>query len=542
MNLVGELEKAIGAAADVAPESIHLEHPQDISHGDYATNVAMALAKERGVNPKELAEEISQKITLPFVEKVEVAGPGFINIYLAREFFTESLKVIASLGKLWGGNETQKGHRVIIEYVNANAFKQLHIGHLIGAIVGESIARLLEFSGAEVKRESYGGDVGPHAAKAIYGIKQLNKELTPEVIGEAYALGAKAYEEDEKAKEEIDALNKAIYAAEDKDLMKLHQEGKEASVKGIQEILDILHIKPERFIFESESAPYGMKLVEEGLQKGVFTESDGAVVYEGEKKGLHTRVFRTKQGTPTYEAKDMGLEPVKDKWFPHDQSIILTGKEQKEYFKVVKAALEDIRPEQGAKITHIANGLMKLSEGKMSSRTGDIVTARSLIEEVVKKAAEQNPNQETALQVGIGAIKYQILKQSRENDVIYDVEKSLSLEGDSGPYLQYALVRARKVLRDAKEGEDQSIPEAPYDLEKILYRFPEVVQRAQELLEPHHVAQYLTELAASFNSFYAQEKIIGGAHENYKILLTMAFVQTMENGLWMLNIGTPDEM
>jgi arginyl-tRNA synthetase len=542
MNLIGELQKAIGAAADVAPESIHLEHPQDLEHGDYATNVAMALAKERGKNPKELAEEIANNITLPFVEKVEVAGPGFINIYLTRDFFTQTLQAMTSLGKLWGGNENNNGHKVIIEYVNANAFKQLHIGHLLGAIIGESIARLLEFSAAEVKRESYGGDVGPHAAKAIYGLKQLNKDFTPEVIGEAYAFGAKAYEEDASAKEEIDALNKAIYAGEDKDLMELHEKGKEASIEGITEILSILNINLDRFIFESESAPEGLKLVEEGLKNGVFTESEGAIVYEGEKKGLHTRVFKTKQGTPTYEAKEIGLEPVKDAWWSHDQSIILTGKEQKDYFKVVKAALEDINPEQGEKITHICNGLLKLTTGKMSSRTGDVVIARSLIEEVIKKAAEQNEDQETALKVAIGAIKYQILKQQRENDIIYDVEKSLSLEGDSGPYLQYALVRAKKILRDANEGEDQSIPETPYELERILYRFPEVVARAQELYEPHHVTGYLTELASAFNSFYAQEKIIGGAHENYKLLLTMAFVQTMENGLWILNIEAPEEM
>ncbi|XKT75354.1 MAG: arginine--tRNA ligase [Patescibacteria group bacterium UBA2103] len=542
MNLIGELQKAIAAAADVAPESVHLEHPQELEHGDYATNVAMALAKERGKNPKELAEEIAQNISLPFIEKVEVAGPGFINIHLARPFFTQTLQAMTSLGKLWGGNESNNGKTIIIEYVNANAFKQLHIGHLLGAIIGESIARLLEFSAADVKRESYGGDVGPHAAKAIYGLQKLQKDFTPEVIGEAYAFGAKAYEEDEAAKAEIDALNKAIYAGEDKDLMDLHQKGKEASIEGIKDILSILNINLDRFIFESESAPEGLKLVEEGLKNGVFTESEGAVVYEGEKKGLHTRVFKTKQGTPTYEAKEIGLEPVKDKWVAHDQSIILTGKEQKDYFKVVKAALEEINPEQGEKITHICNGLLKLTTGKMSSRTGDVVTAMSLIEEVLKKAAEQNANEDTALKVAIGAIKYQILKQQRENDIIYDVEKSLSLEGDSGPYLQYALVRAKKILRDAKEGEDQSIPEEPYHLEKMLYRFPEVVARAQELYEPHHITQYLTELAALFNSFYAHEKIIGGAHENYKLLLTMAFVQTMENGLWILNIEAPEEM
>jgi len=543
MSIVDQLQKAVAEAAGVEAPSVNLEHPQELTHGDYATNIAMALAKERGVNPKELAEEIVKKIELPFIEEVSVAGPGFINFKLSREFFTQSLKVIGSLGRLWGSNTSNVDHKVIMEYVNANAFKQLHIGHLMGSTIGEALARLMQFSGAEVKRESYGGDVGPHAAKAIYGLRKLGKELSPEVIGEAYALGAKLYEEDESAKEEIDTLNKAIYLGEDTDLMGEHAKGREVSMQAVSDILDILEIKLDRFIFESESAPFGMKVVEEGLDKGVFEESDGAVVYKGEKKGLHTRVFRTKQGTPTYETKDLGLESVKDEWWEHDQSIILTGKEQVEYFKVMIAALEDIHPEQAKKITHLSNGLMKLSEGKMSSRKGDIVTAKSLIDDLVEKVKEQSPDEETAKKVAVAAIKYSILRQQPGGDIVFDVNQSLSIEGDSGPYLQYALVRAKKILADStKDDADAVSPEAPYDLEKLLYRFPEVVAKAQEKYEPHHVTQYLTEIASEFNSFYAKEKILGGEYEGYKLLLVEAVAMTLENGLWILGIPAPERM
>jgi len=543
MSIVEQLQNAIAEAAGTEASAVHLEHPQDLSHGDYATNIAMVLAKKQGVNPKELAEEIAAKINLPFVEKVTVAGPGFINFELSREFFTQSLKVISSLGRLWGSNISKADHKVIVEYVNANAFKQLHIGHLMGASIGESIARLLLFAGAEVKKESYGGDVGPHAAKAIYGLRKLKKDLSAEVIGEAYALGAKAYEEDESAKEEIDTLNKAIYAGEDKDLMKEHEEGRRVSIEAVQDILAVLDTKLDRFIFESESAPIGMKVVDEGIKKGVFVESDGAIVYEGEKKGLHTRVFRTKQGTPTYEAKDLGLETVKDAWWGHNESIILTGKEQAEYFKVIKEALSEIHPEQAEKITHLSNGLMKLSEGKMSSRTGDVITAKSLIDDLVAKVKEQNSDEKVAQQVAVGAIKYAILKQQPGGDIIFDVEKSLSLEGDSGPYLQYAFVRAKKILADSTSDDADAIsPEVPYDLEKLLYRFPEVIARAQERYEPHHVTQFLTELASEFNSFYAQEKILGGEYEGYKLLLVAAFAATLENGLWLLGMPIPERM
>ena len=543
MNIVGELQKAVAQAAGVDISVVYFEHPQDLEHGDYATNIAMALAKERRVNPKELAEEIAAKIKLSFLSKVSVAGPGFINFTFSRDFYTQSLKVISSLGRLWGSNTSRVDEKIIIEYVNANAFKQLHIGHLMGISIGEALSRLLEFSGAEVKRESYGGDVGPHVAKALYGLRELKKELTPEVIGEAYAYGAKEYEENDSAKKEIDALNKAIYLGEDKELMKEHSAGKDISMKAVSDILDVFGTKLDRFIFESESAPIGMKIVEEGIKKGVFVESDGAIVYEGEKKGLHTRVFRTKQGTPTYEAKELGLETIKDAWWEHDQSIILTGKEQIEYFKVVKEALAEIHPEQAKKITHLSNGLMKLSEGKMASRMGNIITAKSLIEDLVEKVRKQSPDDATAQQVAVGAIKYSILKQQAGGDIVFDVEKSLSTEGDSGPYLQYALVRARKLLADStKDDADAVTPESVYDLEKILYRFPEVVEFAQGRYEPHHVTQYLTEVAAMFNRFYAQEKILGGEYEGYKLLLVAAVATTLENGLWILGIPAPERM
>lgn len=542
MNIRAAIIDAVAQAAGVPASSIVLEHPQELSHGDFATPVALSLAKGRGVSPREVAEEIVAKISLPFIEKVEVAGPGFINFTLSRAFLSETLGAIVSLGKLWGGNESQNGKKIIVEYVNANAFKQLHIGHLLGAVIGEAVARTLEFSGATVYRESYGGDVGLHAAKAIYGIQKLGEELTPEFIGKAYAYGARAYEEDDEAQKEIDLLNKALYEGKDEELMKLHQEGRMVSLEGIQEVLAILDITPERFFFESESTPYGLEMVEKGLQAGVFTKSDGAIVFPGEEYGLHTRVFVTSKGTPTYEGKELGLESLKDGWKEHDESIILTSRDQAQYFAVLKKALSLINEAQGNKITHITNGILKLSTGKMSSRTGEVVPAKELIKEVVEKAYEQNQDEDVALLVALAAIKYEILKQHRENDVVYDVEESLSLEGDSGPYLQYALVRAKKILADVGDIQVTDVPQEAYPIERMLYRFPEAVLRASENHEPHHITQYLTEIAGMFNSFYAKEKVIGGAYEGYKLLLLQAFVQTLENGLWILNIKAPERM
>ena len=544
--LIQHVEKALSALG-IDNVEVELEYPADLDHGDFSTNAALVGAKTAGENPKELAEKIVSELEdIENVEKIEVAGPGFINFTLVRSYFADT---VHNVDDAWGRNKTLNGRRIIIEYVNANSFKELHIGHLMGASIGESLSRIFEFSSAEIKRESYGGDVGPHAAKAVYGIQQLGEGVKPEIIGKAYALGAQAYESNEEAKQAIDAINKHIYEEDSEEIKAIHNEGIEASIKSVEPILDFLGTKLDRFIFESESAPYGLELVEEGLEKGVFEESDGAVVYKGEEKGLHTRVFRTSKHTPTYEAKELGLETVKDAWWKHDASIILTANEQKSYFQVVLAALQELRPEQAQKVSHVSHGMLRLAEGKMSSRTGDIITAKSFIEKTTS-AVEQvvadrdlgDSKKEIVDAVAVAAIKYAILKQSSGRDVVYDEKSAVSFEGDSGPYLQYAYVRALSVLKKANKQDIQQTPEFVPEFERLLPRFPSVVERAAREYEPHYITTYLTRLAGAFNSWYAQGKIIGSEHEVYKLALTSAFAHTMKNGLWLLGIEAPEKM
>ncbi|MDB5195479.1 MAG: hypothetical protein JWO84_663, partial [Parcubacteria group bacterium] len=187
-----------------------------------------------------------------------------------------------------------------------------------------------------------------------------------------------------------------------------------------------------------------------------------------------------------------------------------------------------------------------LTSGKMASREGNVITAAALIEEVMEKASEKNEDPLIAQQVAIGAIKYMILRQAAGGDIIFDTEKSLSLDGDSGPYLQYALVRARSVLAQAPAADrtaiDSSAPDEPYTLERLLIRFPEVTETAIRERAPHKITQYLTQLAGEWNSFYAQERILGGEHEGYKLVVAQTFVTTMENGLRILAIPAPEKM
>lgn len=540
------VEQAL-AKAGTDDISFAVERPTEAAHGDYATNAAMAAAKALKKNAKELAEELAKEIknTLGEAERVEVAGPGFINITLTAGAIELAVSEAAAQGDEWGKGGAKKGKRVLIEYSNPNSFKEMHVGHLMSTIIGEAASRLIEAEGAKVARDTFGGDVGPHVAKALWALRKkgVTEPTSPKEIGEAYVEGSAAYESDSQAKAEIDALNTEIYAGKDRELMELWRKGRDVSMEEFHRLWRILGSKFDYELFDSDTTEIGIRVVNDGLEKGVFEKSDGAVIYRGEKKGLHTLVFITSRGTPTYETKDVGLAFLKEERFPSDESIIVTSIEQIGHFKVFLAALSEIAPLLAEKTKHVAHGLLRLTTGKMSSREGNIVTAAGLIKEVIEKASEKNPDPLIAEQVAIGAIKFMVLRQSPGQDIIFDPEKSLSLEGDSGPYLQYALVRAKKILAYASEGAKGSeMPAEPYAIERMILHFPQIVARAARELSPNLLVTYLLELAGAWNAFYATEQILGSPEEAYKQRMARAFANTMTKGLTLLGIPTPEKM
>ena len=561
------MEKVIKQAIETALETLKIEgvhfvveHPTDKNtEADYFSNVALAAAKLVGKPPREVAEQILDVMgAVSQVEKMEVAGPGVLNFYLSRNFFTEKIAAAAEAGPEWGKSATWSGKEVVVEYTDPNPFKEFHIGHLFTNAVGESIARLFMFSGADTKRVNYQGDVGLHVAHALWGIRKLESitgeskslTLTPEVLGKAYALGATAYKnEEESAVEEIRAINKAVYERSDEAINQLYDLGRKVSLEYFETIYEMVDTQFDEYFFESEAGPRGKELVES--HSNVFPESDGARVFKGEEYGLHTRVFLNKEGLPTYEAKELALAKMKEERLgAYDHSVISTANEITEYFKVLKKAMSFVYPELAAKTEHIGHGMVRLSSGKMSSRTGDVIAAKDFVAEVAQ-AAEQKlsePNQQLATDIAIAAIKYATLKGSILQDSVFDKEKALSFDGDSGPYLQYTYARICSVLTKAAEaGIGASIENAPieaYAIEKLVYQFPEVVEAALAERAPHKVTHYLTELAGAFNSFYAQEKIADSTDEYapYKAAIAGAVRQTLKNGLWILGIKAPERM
>lgn len=547
----GKIRKAIEEAlvkAEMPSADFRVEWPANMKFGDYSTNVAIVAGAQHEISMTTLANKLARFLTESLAdsaETVEVAGPGFINITLKPEVVAQETARIATLGKEWGKGTINEGKRIAIEYACPNPFKEMHIGHLMSTIIGESVARLVENSGAKVIRDTYGGDVGPHVARALWALRRdgVTDVASAAEVDKAYLAGARAYEESEQAKAEIDSLNKLIYQATDPEITELWRKCREVCLESFREIFKVLGTSFDYYFFESEVTPIGLEVVRDGLKKGVFRESEGAVIYPGEEKGLHTLVFITSHDTPTYEAKDIGLAFYKEERFESDAVIIETGAEQVGHFKVFLAALSEIAPAVAAKMSHISHGLMvDLNGKKLSSRLGNAATAAGILNDLIARAAKKNPDPLIAEQVVVAAIKYLILRQAPGGNVVFDPEKSLSLEGDSGPYLQYALVRAKSVVAAANGTQDETVPAVPYLLERMLIRYPEVANKACVERAPHHVTQYLTQLASEWNSFYAKERIVGGEHETYKLKVARAFITTMENGLTLLGIPTPEKM
>ena len=531
------------------PQSL-LEHPAELTNGDYAIGVALKYAKEAKMKPREFAEKIVMALgEVEGVAKVEVAGAGFINFYLTPSELARGVEEARK--KEWGKSKLYAGKRVMAEYTDPNPFKEFHIGHLMSNAIGEAIARLLEFSGAKVLRANYQGDVGPHVAKAIWGIRKLGVDPNDSAeLGKAYTAGSEAYENNEAARSEIDTINAKVYDKSDTEVNDIYEKGRKASLAHFENLYTVLGTKFDHYFFESETAPRGVALVK--AHPEVFEQSEGATVFKAEEYGLHTRVFLTKRGLPTYEAKELGLAELKAERATFDLSLTVTAQEQSEYFKVVKKAIELIMPELGAKIEHRSHGMMRMALGKMSSRKGNVVTGESLLDDLSEvallraKESRASDAEILAKQIAVAAVKYQILKQGSGRDMVFDHERALSLEGDSGPYLQYAHARAHAVVEKAKEQKvNPKIDEKaePMDLSRLLHRFPEAVEYAACEMEPHLLTNYLFEFASAFNHWYANEQILDGSSGSpHKVALADAARQTLKNGLWLLGIPAPEKM
>lgn len=532
----------------------------DPAFGDYATNVALQLAKQVQQPPRDVAEQIVNKLSgITEIEAATVAGPGFINIRVSNDVLVKELE--AMFQNSYGKPDSYAGKVVVTEYSDPNPFKVLHAGHLYTSVVGDAMSNLIENAGGNVHRVNFGGDVGMHVAKTMWAIvKALGGEHPDKLadipenersewMAQQYVEGTRAYEDDESAKAEITALNKKMYQFHsendhDSPLAQIYWTCRQWSYDYFNAFYDRIGTKFEKYYPESQTAPVGLQTVLSEKEKGVYEESDGAVIFRGEPYGLHTRVFVNKEGLPTYEAKDVGLSIKKWQDYQFDESVIITGNDITEYMKVVLKSIEQFRPELAERTRHITHGNVKLAGGvKMSSRKGNFLRAVDVIDIAAEEneKAQGNRNDDAVL----GAIKYAFLKNRVGPDVIFEPRESVALQGNSGPYLQYAHARAQSILRkllEIHQSGDVTFDPAERKLLVKMTEYPEVVAAATLSLEPHLIATYLYEMAQEFNRFYESSKIVGDEREAIRGRLVAAYTAILKNGLGLLGIKAPDHM
>jgi arginyl-tRNA synthetase len=560
------MEKIATTLAQTIREAFDVDIEPELSRtdeqfGDYATNVAMQLAGRLRRNPREVAEELAAALRQAYgtdVAEISIAGPGFINITLA-DAYLAGLAADAPAKK----PQTYTSQTVLTEYSDPNPFKVLHVGHLYTSVVGDAISRLISAAGGDVHAVNFGGDVGLHVGKTMWAIiRELGGEYPDKLadvpedqraewMARCYVAGTQAYEDDEAAKAAIIEMNKQVYQLHtDNDhespFAHIYWTCRQWSYDYFDAFYARIGTHFEKYYPESVTTPLGLQTVREQLQKGVYKDSDGAVVFEGEPYGLHTRVFINSQGLPTYEAKDVGL--IMHKWndYHFDASVIITGNDITEYMKVVLKSIEQFAPDLAARTVHLTHGNVKLAGGvKMSSRKGNFLRAVDVLD--MAAAANKEQNKRNDEQAVLGAVKYAFLKQRIGADIIFIPEDSVSLEGNSGPYLQYAHARARSILSKTTTVPISDTPVADYaegerSLARKISEYPEVVQRAVSELMPHHVCTYLYELAQTFNRFYEHNRVVGDDREAVRVQLVTLYADVLRDGLGMLGIAAPEKM
>lgn len=547
--------------------NVELTRP-DEQFGDYATNVALQLSKKLSKPPREIADTLAAVIktkgSATGITKTSVAGPGFLNLRLSDQTLRRTITapVLQPLA----------GKVIVTEYSDPNPFKVLHAGHLYTTLVGDIVSRILEVAGATVYRTNFGGDVGLHVAKNMWAIvrkfggehpeklKQVDKDPHARAawLSSRYVEGNMAYEEDGgSAKAEITAVNKRIYGLHaendhDSGFAQIYWTCRQWSYDYFEILYRELQVKPfDKYYPESLTTQPGVEAVQKQLAQGVYTKSDNAVVFIGEPYGLHTRVFINSNGLPTYETKDVGLILEKWKDYQFDRSIIITGNDIVEYMKVVLKSIEQYEPELVRRTTHLPHGNLKLTGGKkMSSRKGNVLLAIDVLEAAREAAGatDNNHSEDTVL----SAVKYSFAKQRIGSDIVYDPKESIALEGNSGPYLQYAHARARSILgktRGATPKDEQNPAETEAmftpderSLARKLTEYPEAVARATDELMPHHICTYLYELAQQFNRFYENNRVVGDSRQAVRLFLVEQYADILRSGLGLLGIAAPDRM
>jgi arginyl-tRNA synthetase len=503
-----------------------------------------------------LAEKINSGKLGSEIERVEAKGP-YLNFYVNKEKLAkEIIKIKAGYG---GGKIIND--KIMIEYSQPNTHKAFHVGHIRGTSLGESLSRIFEFLGGKVVRANYSGDTGMHIAKWIWCyLKFHSKEKLSddeEWISGIYVDAVKRLGENEDLQVQVDEINRKIEDKSDKKINELWKKTRALSIKSWDRIYAELGTRFDRHYFESEIEVSGKQISNELLKKGLAVVSEEAVIMDLKKHNLGVWVLLRRDGTVLYSAKDLALAHQKIQDQKLDRYVVITGDEQNMYFQQLFKTLELMEMRKADKFKHIGFGMVRLPHGKMSSRTGDNILYSNFKEgvyEFAKKGIlEKWPRlskkevESRSLKIAIGSMKYSMLGQDPNRNIIFDKEKALAFEGNTGPYLQYSYARASSIVKKAGKVGKGRVKINELNGEEVallssIDKFPEIVIRSGEQMNPAMIANYSYELAKTFNEFYHCCHVVGDSSEVFRVRLVESFRICLKNALYLLGIEVMEEM
>ena len=549
-------------------EKINIENSTKKEFGDFQTNFAMMNSKAIGKNPREIATTLVENFKEnDLIEKLEIAGPGFINIHLKNNFLNNEVKKIDNEKNDFSFLNVDE--TVIIDYSSPNIAKRMHIGHLRSTIIGDAIKRILDFIGFKTISDNHIGDWGTQFGKLIVAYnKWLDKEAyEADPIGELERIYVLFSDEAKKDPTLEDVARNELRKLQmgDEQNNKLWKEFIEISLKEYNKVYDRLGVKFDHYFGESFYNDLMPDVLEELKEKNIAKEDQGALVVFFEEDKLPPALVQKKDGSFLYATSDLATIKFRKNELNVDKAVYVTDERQQNHFKQVFEISEMLGVPYNYEKSHVYFGIMRFGDGMIfSSRSGNIIRLVDLLDEAKKQVKsvidEKNPNipedekEKIAEIVGTGAIKYFDLSQNRTSDILFTWDKVLSFEGNTGPYLQYTYARIQSILRKLKEENisvknNDIILDDMFDIERelavALLRFPQTVVKSYETYRPNIIADYLFDTAKLFNNFYNSKSILKETDKKVmdaRILLAQKTASILKQGLNLLGIETVDRM
>lgn len=563
-----EIAKKISDVTNISKEELanYIEKPKNSEMGDYAFP-CFKLAKELKKAPAIIAEELKNNMDIDknLIEKVEIVG-GYLNFYINKESLArEVIKEFDLKKEKYGSSNEGENKNVVIDYSSPNIAKPFHIGHLRSTVIGQSLYNIYKFLGYNSIGINHLGDWGTQFGKLIEGYKRWGKEynIDKNPIDELTKLYVRINEECKKDESVLEECRKNFKKLEDGDktCVELWKKFREVSLKEFQKVYDILGTKFESVCGESFYTDKMPEIVEMLEKSGKLIESQGAKVVDLEEKNMPPCIIIKSNKSTTYETRDLAAILYRARTYDFCKAIYVTSYEQILHFEQIfeVAKLLDMNEKYKENLVHVPFGMVRLKEGKMSTREGNIIKLEDLLNEAVSRVEkiieEKNPElenkKEIAKKVGIGAVIFNDLSNSRIKDEIFDWDTMLNFNGETAPYIQYIYVRTKSVLNKAgyiPKIEDVKIDnlldKSSMEVLKLIYSFNEIVKLSISKNEPYIIARFLIDLAKAYSVFYTENQIMIENTEikDARIYLTYMVNVVLETGANLLGIQMPERM